>query len=74
MALGAAFIDLVELHTPEGQALFINPTGITALRAPLASSHFPPGTHCILVIASGRINVREDCDAVRALLAPQDQR
>lgn len=64
-------IDLVELHGPAGQRVFINPPEITTVREPLRADlkHFSRGTHCIVVMADGKfVAVRETCDQVRQMV------
>lgn len=63
-ALLAASIDLIELHSPDGSALLLNPHEITSMRAPVGPT--PPGTRCAIYMAnSNAIGVREDCQTVR---------
>lgn len=74
-ALGAAYIDLVPLHGPDGR-VYINPAEISTLREPSAISrdtqHFPRGTHCVIVTTNGKyVPVQETCSQVHALASGQ---
>jgi uncharacterized protein YlzI (FlbEa/FlbD family) len=67
----ATFIDLVLLHGPNGQRVFVNPHEVTSLREPLGNDlkHFARGTHCVIGMVNGTfIPVKEDCDAVHNLI------
>jgi hypothetical protein len=67
-----ATIELVALHGPDGQSVWVNVAQITSIRSPLAADqdqHFAKGTRCIVVMVSGKfVATREDCSEVRALI------
>jgi hypothetical protein len=57
----------IQLTTPNGHRLDMNPRGISSLRDPIdISSHWAKGTHCIVVMTNGRFNaVGDTCAKVR---------
>lgn len=67
-----AGIALVELHTPNGRLIEINPAEVSSLRTPLdigGHHHLAPGTHCVIVMSNGGfIAVAEDCADVERKL------
>jgi uncharacterized protein YlzI (FlbEa/FlbD family) len=67
-----ATIELVALHGPDGQQVWINAQQITSIRQPLPADvdqHFPARTRCVVVMVSGKfVATRESCDEVRALI------
>jgi len=65
-------LQLVELHRPDGEAIYVNPHEVSSLREPSAQAHFAMGTRCLIYVTSGNfITVRETCmEAVKKLAAP----
>jgi hypothetical protein len=64
-------LTLVELHSPLGGHVFVNPAEVVTVREPRAGSegHFARGTHCLLIMANGNLfGVTERCDEVRQKL------
>ena len=62
-----AAVVLVELHSPSGHTIHINPAEVSSMRAPIGGNvgHWKQGTKCILVMSNGRVNaVIEDCATV----------
>jgi len=62
---------LVELHTPGGSRIYVNPAEITSVRPLLDFSgrHFASGTRCVVVMTNGQFNgVTEACEEVRDML------
>lgn len=68
----AGYIELVALHGPEGQPVWVNVAEITTIRAPLAidlDQHFSKGARCVIVMVNGKfVATRESCDEVRSLI------
>lgn len=68
----AAAVELIELHGPEGQRAYVNTLSIASLREPSDTdlrTHFARGTHCVVVLMSGRfMAVAESCNEVRTLM------
>lgn len=67
----AATVHFIELHGTNGQEYYVNPSQITSLREPMGDdlTHFPKGTHCVIVTTSGKfMAVREGCGEVRNLV------
>lgn len=68
----AAYIDLVEVHGPEGQRYWINPEQITTIREPIAPDahkRFAHITRCVIVTSNGKfIAVRDTCADVLNLV------
>jgi hypothetical protein len=67
-------IHLLTLHAPNGQMIELNPAEVSSVRMPqdqaVKTRHFPPTTHCIVVMTNGLFNaVMETCEQVDALLA-----
>lgn len=63
----AAALVFVQLTGPDGQAIFVNPADIVAMRAPreAAQEHLSPGVQCVLQTTDGKvIYVIEGCDVV----------
>lgn len=71
-AISLAAIQLVELHGPDGQTVYINEREISTLRQPTKldmEQHFHKGTHCIVVTTNGKfVAVVETCRAIRDML------
>jgi hypothetical protein len=66
-----AGISLVELHSPNGQRIEINPSQVSSVRQPvdIGGHQWGKGTHCILVMGNGGfIAVTERCEDVRSKL------
>src|SRR5215472_4443469 len=66
-------VELIELHGPQGQRLYVNPAEVTSVREPAPANvdrrPFAPGTKCIVFLADGSfLGVRDACDEVRARL------
>ena len=64
-------IELAELHAPNGQRLFVQPSQIVSIREPaeVAKRQFGPGTKCVVVVANGQFYaVRESCDTVTRMV------
>jgi hypothetical protein len=60
-------IDLVTVHGPNGQIVYVNPNLISNVRQPagLDSGHWTRGTRCLILMADGRIiTVSETCAEV----------
>jgi hypothetical protein len=71
-AVVTAGVALVELHTPAGTTVDINPAEVSSLRQPLElqSQHWARGTRCVIVMSNSRyIAVTEDCPLVLKLLS-----
>ena len=68
----AGFLELVMLHGPDGQRVFVNVAEITTIREPISGDlqqHFPRGAQCVVVMVNGKfVATREDCDEVRGLI------
>jgi hypothetical protein len=66
---------LIRLHTPDGQEIDVNASGIVTLRQPrTGEEHFPRGAKCILNMADGKFNlVVEECQEVRRLIEETEQ-
>jgi hypothetical protein len=67
-----AYLALIELHTPGGSRIYVNPSEITSVR-PLrefgGGGHFAPGTRCVVIMTNGNFNgVTEACEEVRDML------
>lgn len=63
--------ELLELHGPDGQTVFINDRQISSLRMPIANDlkHFVKGTKCIVVTVDGKfIAVVESCTKIRDMM------
>lgn len=62
------FVELVEVHGPDGQVYYVNAAEVSSLRQPNAADlgrYFPPGTHCIISTTNGKfIAAREPCSAI----------
>lgn len=66
-----AAIELLELHGPDGQTLFINDHDVSSLRQPIQSDlrHFVKGTKCIVVTTNGKfVAVVETCVRIRDMM------
>lgn len=73
VVLAASAASLVDLHTPNGRLLAVNPAEVSSIREPADLTHtgrWAAGTHCVIVMTNGRFNaVAEDCLTVeRAIL------
>ena len=68
----AAAVELIELHGPDGQIVWLNPAEISTLRMPTSADlkrHFPSGARCIVVMSNGKfVAVTETCAGIRSLL------
>jgi hypothetical protein len=66
MWLLAEIIRLVVVHTPDGQAVQLNPQAVIQLRVPQkVEGHFPPGVKCIVNTFDGKItSTVEDCQTI----------
>lgn len=65
--LSGSTIDLLPLHGPDGQRVFVNPHEVTTVREPTAVDlkHFAYGARCVVVTVNGKfVAVVEDCDYV----------
>jgi hypothetical protein len=70
-----AAILLVTLHAPGGQPVYVNPSGVSSVRAPqtVSKHYFAKGTRCALLMTNGQIiAVTEDCDEVLARLQEKE--
>ena len=66
-----ATIDMLELHGPDGQIVFINDHEISSLRQPIHNDlkHFVKGTKCIVVTTDGKfVAVIETCVKIRDIM------
>ena len=63
-------IDLLELHGPDGQTVYISTHEINSLRQPRdfdLRRHFATGTKCIVLTTDGKfISVVESCQTIIA--------
>lgn len=66
-------VELLELHGPDGQRVWVNTAEISSLRMPTNADlarHFPRNTHCVVVTGNGKfITTVETCAAIRDRLA-----
>jgi len=62
-----AILHLIQLHGPGGQEIDVSVDAIVTMREPRENEisgdgHFPKGTHCVLNMSDGKINlVQEHC-------------
>ena len=66
-----ANIEMLELHGPDGQTVFINDHEISSLRMPVVNDlrHFAKGTKCVVVTTDGKfVAVVETCVKVRDMM------
>ena len=63
-------VALIELHSPGGKLLVINPAEVSSIREPYDTRrHWAPGTHCVITMSNGGVNaVVEDCLLVERLI------
>lgn len=65
-------VDLLELHGPDGQVVYVNEQEISSLRAPNSIDlrrFFAAGVHCVVVTTNGKfIGVVETCATIRGRL------
>jgi len=63
-------LNLVLLHTPDGQALYLNAATVVTIRKPRAyEGHLHDGVMCLVHLTDGKwIGVSEDCDQVTAVV------
>ena len=67
----AGYIELVALHAPDGQQVWLHVQEITSIREPTRdrAQHFVRGTRCLVFLADGTfLSTRESCDEVRSLI------
>ena len=70
-----AAVLLVTLHAPGGQAIYVNPAGVSSVREPQTVNrhYFAGGTRCVLLMTNGQvISVAEDCAEVLARLQEKE--
>lgn len=65
-------VELLELHGPDGQTVFVSQRQVNSLRQPTAADlhrYFPKPARCIVLTTDGKfIAVVETCQAIRDLL------
>ena len=73
VAPSLALAALIQLTTPTGHPLDINPAEISSTREPIdVSGHWARGVRCVVFMTNGRFNaVAESCAAVRLKLNPE---
>lgn len=68
-------IQLLEVHGPDGQLVYINPAEISSLRQPTNADlgrYFPRTVHCIIVTTNGKfVAAVEMCNVLRDRLIRQ---
>jgi hypothetical protein len=79
IAESAFALSLIALHAPNGQLIEINPDHVSSLRSisdlAVKGKHFPPATHCIIVMTNGNFNaVAETCEQVDKILTHSEGR
>lgn len=62
-------VELIELHGPDGQTVYVNPHEISSLRQPTNADlnrYFPANTRCVVVTGNGKfIASIETCPSIR---------
>lgn len=68
-------IQLLAVHGPDGQTIYVNPAEISSLRQPTNADlgrYFPRTVHCIVVTTNGKfVAAVERCDVLRDRLIKQ---
>jgi hypothetical protein len=66
----ALAVVLIQLRSPNGQPIEINPAEISSMRPPLnTSGRWAKDARCVLVMTNGRVNaVAEECAAIMRML------
>lgn len=63
-------LNLIQLTSPEGGAVYVNPQTFVSMRVPAANqkSHFHSNVHCLIQVSGRTFGVAENCGAVSAKL------
>jgi hypothetical protein len=60
---------LIQLHSPNGGVIWVNPDEITSLQGPQGHKHFTDKAECLINLADGKfVAVTDDCTTVHKLM------
>jgi hypothetical protein len=62
---------LIELHSPDGQVVFLNPDQVVNIREPrgIDKGHWGAGTRCLVLTTDGKFfTTSENCTQIREKL------
>jgi hypothetical protein len=58
-------VELLRFTSPDGQAIYINPQEVVAVRPSRETDHFSKNVKCVMFLVDGKfIGLQETCDQV----------